>query len=206
MSIKDLSGLDYERIGRTVIQTLDRYGFVLTKSDWESLFIHLLDGNPIYQQMNSYERADFLRVTDSKYRGLRRRSAMWLEKPHKNDQQLLSKFLKDIITKMAEQLSDEELHFLVDDELDRRNLQKMLEKRTLPVDISLSGRNLVLKASDLSTMLKLIQDELPNELRSMLGKKEGQEKLDMFYKWAKTDGVHLLTDIAKKITFAILPL
>jgi len=73
-------------------------------------------------------------------------------------------FLKKCLFAYAECPEEKEIRIVVNDELERRNIQRSMERLTtatssgVPVDISLNDRSLVLKGSDLDRVINRLDD------------------------------------------------
>lgn len=138
-----------------------------------------------------------LRITDQKYRTLIKRAAIWLDDSANDvdDQALFEEFLEEVLEAYINAPEQNEIRLLVDDETRRRNIQRALERASaqskgIPVEISLTGRSLILRATDLERMLERVKHNpsLPADLRKRIKDKEGRELRMQVLKFAKTAG------------------
>lgn len=196
---------------------LDEYGFgVLSKADLEALMLHaLLQSSPTFQSADSYRRAEMLRITDQKYRALIKRAAIWLQNNTNevDDQTLFQEFLTEVLEAYISAPDEREIRLLVDDEIRRRNIQRALERASarskgIPVEISLTGRTLILRASDLESMLERVKcnKSLPAELRRLIKDKKGRElrsKVLHFGKASTKELAPLLASLMTKSVFGV---
>ena len=205
------------RFGEVFSSKLDEYGFgVLSKADLEALMLHaLLESSPTFQSADSYRRAEMLRITDQKYRALIKRTAIWLQENANDvdDQALFQEFLTEVLEAYISAPDEREIRLLVDDETRRRNIQRSLERAStrskgIPVEISLTGRSLILRAADLDSMLERVKDEasLPAALKQRIKDKKGQElrsKVLSFGKVSAKELAPLLAGLMTKSVFGI---
>ena len=83
-------------------------------------------------------------ITDSKLTGLRKRSGIWLDKERDSDDKILERFLGKCIQFYLKMPYESNIKVVINDEMDRRSIQKALEKLKnkgidgIPVDISLN--------------------------------------------------------------------
>ena len=196
--MKNLSDIDAEAFGRTIVDVLQRFGFgVLTKVDLEAALLHALyRSSASLSEADSYGRAEMLRLTDSRFRAIHRRAEMWLgDHELHHDGELLTKFLGDAISAFERDPSQPEVRILIDDDMQRRNLQRALERRaqgqaSIPVDLSVSGRSLVLKGSDLDQWiervlkqpLEIVDKNLLTAIKDKKGIDRRQAFLNLFQK------------------------
>lgn len=135
---------------------------MLGKADLEALMLHaMLLASESLRAADSYKRAEMLRITDHKYRTLIKRAAIWLDDSANDvdDQALFKEFLAEVLEAFINAPEQNEIRLLVDDETRRRNIQRALERASaqskgIPVEISLTGRTLILRATDLERMLE----------------------------------------------------
>lgn len=154
-----------ETFGKQLLATLSTHGFgVLGKADLEAALLHaLLQASPSFKVADSYQRAEMLRITDQKYRTISRRVGMWLDDASfkLTDQALFRDFLQEALKLYAQTPDEKEVRVVIDDEIKRRNMQRALERAALEgshivVEISLTGRSLVLRGSDLDRMIERV--------------------------------------------------
>lgn len=200
------SGLSPNRFGEVFASKLDEYGFgVLGKADLEALMLHaMLQASESLYAADSYGRAEMLRITDQKYRSLIKRAAIWLDDSAKDvgDHVLCEEFLAEVLEAYIDAPEQTEIRLLVDDEIRRRNIQRALERASaqskgVPVEISLTGRSLILRATDLERMLEKVKHNpsLPTDLRKLIKDKEGRELRMQVLKFSKTAGKTLLPQL-----------
>jgi len=154
-----------EQFGREIIRLLGQYGFgVLSKSDLEAVLLHCLQySSSSLGAGDSYAQAEMLRITDQKYRSLMRRAGMWIRDDHRaTDEHLFHDLLKTALAAYQECPEEKEVRVVIDDELLRRNTQRALERASrsragIAVEISLTGRSLILRGSDLDRMLERVK-------------------------------------------------
>ena len=157
-----------EIFGKQLLATLNTHGFgVLGKADLEAALLHaLLQASPSFKVADSYQRAEMLRITDQKYRTISRRTGMWLDDASfkSTDTALFGDFLKEALKLYAQTPDEKEVRLVIDDEIKRRNMQRALEREALKgshiaVEISMTGRSLVLRGSDLDRMIERVYSE-----------------------------------------------
>lgn len=190
--MKSLSDIDAKTFGNSILDVLRQYGFgVLTKSDLEAAILHALyRSSSQLATADSYGKAEILRLTDSRFRAIHRRTEMWLgDHERHHDKELLKEFLHNAIDAFKRDPSQPEVRILIDDDMQRRNLQRALERSaqgqgSIAVDLSVSGRSLVLKGSDLDQWIERILmqplEKLENTLLEAIKKKKGIDRRRAF--------------------------
>lgn len=173
--------------GKQLLATLNTHGFgVLGKADLEAALLHaLLQASPSFKVADSYQRAEMLRITDQKYRTISRRAGMWLDDASfkSTDTALFSDFLKEALKLYAQTPDEKEVRVVIDDEIRRRNMQRALEREALKgshiaVEISLTGRSLVLRGSDLDRMIERVYSNpsIDVDLKQAVKDKQSMER------------------------------
>jgi hypothetical protein len=191
--------LSCERFGVVFASKLEDYGFgVLGKVDLEALLLHaMLQASKSLNEADSYGRAEMLRITDQKYRTLIKRAAIWLDDSSKglDDHALFEEFLTEVLNAYVNAPEQTEIRLLVDDEIRRRNIQRALERASaqsngIPIEISLTGRSLILRATYLDSMLERVKysQSLPAALRKLIKDKQGRELRIKVLDFAKATG------------------
>ena len=190
--MKNLADIDAEAFGRTIVDVLQRFGFgVLTKADLEAALLHALyRSSASLLEADSYGRAEMLRLTDTRFRAIHRRAEMWLgDHEIHHDKELLTRFLVDAIGAYVRDPSQPEVRILIDDDIQRRNLQRALERReqgqaSIAVDLAVSGRSLILKGSDLDQwierVLKNPEGTVDKSLLTAIKDKKGVDRRQAF--------------------------
>lgn len=150
--------------GERFLHRLNRYGFgVVGKADLEAIiFEALIHSSPELKKADSFGRAELLRITDQRYRALSRRAGMWLADSNfktRSDAEIITAFLKQALSAYADDPKATEVRILIDDEIERRNVQRALEReqgerKAIPLEIGLTGRFLILRQSDLDRLIK----------------------------------------------------
>jgi hypothetical protein len=199
------------------LSKLGEYGFgILGKADLEALTLHsLIQSSRAFQSADSYGRAEMLRITDQRYRALIKRATIWLDESaqHGDDRGLFQEFLAEVLEAYIDAPEQTEIRLIVDDEARRRNIQRALERvstrsKGIPVEISLTGRSLILRGSDLDSMLERVKDNeaLPTELRRLIEGKKGRElrsKVLDFGKNATKELVPLLASLLAQMAVRV---
>lgn len=115
---------------------------------------------------------------------------------------LFEEFLAEVLEAYIDAPEQTEIRLLVDDEIRRRNIQRALERASaqskgVPVEISLTGRSLILRATDLERMLEKVKHNpsLPTDLRKLIKDKEGRELRMQVLKFSNTAGKTLLPQL-----------
>lgn len=163
MKIK-IEDIDPATFSSEVLNNLVKYGFgTLSKSDLEALlYFALIQSYPYLKKANAFEKADILRITDSKLLSIRKRSGIWLEENQKTDQEIFQSFLVNCINSYIQLPNEKEIRIVIDDEMEKRSIQKSLEKiknknfSGISVDISTNGRSLIIKQAYLNSALTII--------------------------------------------------
>ncbi len=181
------SDISAEIFGGRILRVLKTYGFgVLGKTDLEAALLHALQhSSKSFAAADSYERSEMLRITDQKYRTLSRRAGIWLgeESVKVTDPDLFAEFLSAAIRIYIQSPDEKEVCIVIDDEMKRRNMQRALERAaisglSIAVEISLTGRSLVLRGSDLDRMIERVSVEQRTEpgLKQAIKDKQGLER------------------------------
>jgi len=170
-----------------MLSVLNSYGFcTLGKADLEAALLHsLMQASRSLKAADSYERAEILHITDQKLRTLSRRGGMWLNavsaKP--SDHELFSEFLTKAIELYMSSPDEKEVRVVIDDEMKRRNMQRALDRAaisglSIAVEISLTGRSLILRGSDLDRMIDRLKsdNEIDQDLKNIINQKQGLER------------------------------
>ena len=156
-----LKDLDTQAFGHALHQILMQYGFgVLSKSDLEAALYHALcQASDTLETADSYQRAEILRLTDARFRAIHRRAVMWLNvSAFESDTVMLNTFLQKALDAYAKVPDDNEVKILIDDDIERRNIQPALERdasnfQGIAVELSLTGRALVLRGFELDSLI-----------------------------------------------------
>jgi hypothetical protein len=176
-----------EILGKRMLTVLKTYGLgILSKADLEAALLDaFVQASPSLRAADSYERAEMLRITDQKYRTLNRRAGMWLGENSTNitDHALFSEFLSEAIRLYAQSPDKKEVRVVIDDEMKRRNMQRALERAamsglSIAVEISLTGRSLVLRGTDLDRMIDRVNTEpsIETGLKQIIQDKQSFER------------------------------
>jgi len=192
----DISARD---IGEQILAILKTHGFgVLGKADLEAALLHaLLQASASFRKADSYERAEMLRITDQKYRTLSRRAGMWLDVDFAKttDHALFTEFLTEAIRFYAQSPEEKEVRIVIDDELKRRNMQRALERAaisglSIAVEISLTGRSLLLRGTDLDRMIERMNSEpsIDTGLKQAIKDKQSLERRRAALEFLKKSG------------------
>ena len=195
-----------ETFGKQLLAILNTHGFgVLGKADLEAALLHALqEASPSFKAADSYQRAEMLCITDQKYRTISRRAGMWLDDGSfkSTDQALFSDFLKEALKLYAQTPDEKEVRVVIDDEIKRRNMQRALEREALKgshiaVEISLTGRSLVLRGSDLDRMIEraLSVPEIDAGLKQAVASKQSQERRRAALSHFKRAGAKVLESV-----------
>lgn len=196
-----------ETFGSEVIRILKQYGFgVLGKSDLEAVLLRAIErSSPEFRRGDSYAHAEMLRITDQKYRSLSRRAGMWLGDDHGAlpDAVLFHDLLKRALVAYQDCPTEKEVRVVIDDELLRRNMQRALERASLrgssiAVEISLTGRSLVLRGSDLDRMIERIETSqaVGDELMALISVRDGRARRQSVLEFIKQGGEVVLSTVA----------
>jgi hypothetical protein len=178
-----------------VLNNLVKFGFgTLSKTDLEALlYFALIQSNQDLKKANAFEKADILRITDSKLLSLRKRSGVWLEENRESDQEIFQTFLIRSIQFYLQFPNESDIRIVIDDEMDKRSIQKTLERLNnhnisgISVDISTNGRSLIIKQSYLNSVLTLIAPELNDpQINQLLSAKKYVEFRDALTKYSST--------------------
>ncbi len=199
-----------EQFGKALLGTLQKYGFgTLGKVDIEvALLSALLESSETLENADSYGRAELLRVTDTKYRNLIRRAGAWLTygSSEADDTKLFQELLKQAISTYAEAPEDREVRILIDDEVRRRNFQRALERisskhNPISAEISLAGRSLVLKGSDLDRMIDRIDTSstIDETLKKALRVKNNIERRKLVLRMVKGSSEVILSSLVAAV-------
>ncbi len=192
-------------LGEAIRSRLEIFGFgVLSKSDLEVvLYDAMLQASPALRAMNSYYRAEALRISDTRYRVLERRRLIWLGETDKVDEQaLLSEILTMLLWEYSKLSQDGDVRLLVDDEGKRRAIQKTLERLQIAAEISLTGRFLIMRQKDLSRLVdELIArvDQSSPHLQKILEDYRSQGRTEMLKAGIKAMGEKLLGEALSSI-------
>jgi hypothetical protein len=157
------SDISAKIFGEQILTVLRITGFgILSKADLEALLLDaLIKASPSLKEADSYMRAEMLRITDQRYRTISRRAGMWLGEDSNNisDDDLFKEFLYEAIKLYIQSPEEKEVRIVIDDEIKRRNIQRALERAAISglcigLEISLTGRSLVLRGTDLDRMIE----------------------------------------------------
>lgn len=201
--------IQYEKFAHTMVTNLSKYGFgVLSKTDFEALTLYaLIESSSELATADSFLRAELLRITDQKYRTLSRRIGMWLQTQNYNDEEYYNKFLLQCIMMYVESSDVTEIRVVIDDEMERRNIQRSIERisgslgPSMGPDLSLNGRQLVLRGTDLDILIKraisagVIEEKVITHLKD----KKGIDRRKAFLELVK-QGIIELSKIVATIT------
>ncbi len=179
--------ISVEIFGERILSVLKSHGFgVLGKADLEAALLHAtIHSSKSFGAADSFRRAEMLRITDQKYRTLSRRAGIWLgeDLAEISDDALFSEFLSKAIRLYVQSPDEKEVRVVIDDELQRRNVQRALERAaisglSIAVEISLTGRSLILRGSDLDRMIgRLGSDQrIASGLKQVIQDKQGVER------------------------------
>lgn len=157
----------------------------------------LLQASQSLKAADSYEHAEILHITDQKLRTLSRRGGMWLNamsaKP--SDHELFSEFPTKAIELYMSSPDEKEVRVVIDDEMKRRNIQRALERAaisrlSIAVIISLTGRSLILRGSDLDRMIDRLKpdNKIDKELKDIINQKQGLERRKNILEFLKKAG------------------
>ena len=202
--------LDELTLGAAIRSRLEIFGFgVLGKADLEVIIYDaMLQASPTLRAMNSYDRAEILRISDARYRALERRRLMWLGEPGKLDEQaLLTEILTMLLWEYSKLSQDSDVRLLVDDEGKRRAIQKTLEHFSIATEISLTGRFLIMRQKDLSRLLDelIMREDITNsEFRKVLSDYRSQGRTELLKKGIKAIGEKLLGEGLSSIVSAMI--
>jgi hypothetical protein len=195
-----------EVFGEQLLSILKTYGFgVLAKSDLEAALLHAIAcASESYSHADSFARAEMLRITDQKYRAMSRRAGMWLDKEdlHQTDEVLFQEFLFQAIKAYWQCPDEKEIRIVIDDEIKRRNMQRALERAaikglSIALDISLTGRCLVFRGTDLDRMIDRVtaSDKVDPELKQVINEKHGIDRRKTALNFLKNTGAKLFVAI-----------
>ena len=170
-----------------MLSVLKSHGFgVLGKADLEAALLHAtIRSSKLFETADSFRHAEMLRITDQKYRTLSRRAGMWLGEnlDEISDDGLFSESLSKAIKLFVQSPDEKEVRVVIHDELQRRNVQRALERAaisgfSIAVEISLTGRSLVLRSSDLDRMIARLSSErrIESGLKQVIQGKQGVER------------------------------
>lgn len=176
-----------EIFGEQMLAVLNTYGFgILGKADIEAALLDaFVQASETLRAADSYERGEMLRITDQKYRTLSRRAGMWLgeNSTQITDHALFSEFLSEAIRLYTQSPDEREVRVVIDDEMKRRNMQRALERAAMSglyiaVEISLTGRSLVLRGTDLDRMIDRVSAEpsIETGLKQIIQGKQSLER------------------------------
>jgi len=182
---------------------------VLGKADLEVIIYDaMLQASPTLRAMNSYDRAEVLRISDARYRALERRHLMWLGEPGKLDEQaLLTEILTMLLWEYSKLSQDSDVRLLVDDEGKRRAIQKTLEHFSIAAEISLTGRFLIMRQKDLSRLLGelIMREDITNsEFRKVLSDYRLQGRTELLKEGIKAIGKNLLGEGLSGVVSAMI--
>ena len=161
-----------EIFGQRLLDVLRRHGFgVLGKPQLEAaIFYALKEASSEFRGADAFTRAELPQTPDSSYRSLNRRASMWLSTPDSRTSQekILAECLEKLIQDYALHPSSKTIRLLFDNDVKLRNCQAVLERidrlgRDIKLDLSISGRHLVLKSHDLDRLIQLISQVGGNE-------------------------------------------
>lgn len=199
--------IQQEKFASTLLSNLSKYGFgVLSKTDFEALTLHaLIESSSELADADSYRRAELLRITDQKYRNLSRRIGMWLQPQVENDVNTYNRFLEQSIALYAESPDANDIRIVIDDEMERRNIQRSIERissksgASIGADISLNGRQLVLRGSDLDLLITRANKAgvLAEGVNTILNERKGVERRKAFLELAKKGVIEITKLIAQ---------
>lgn len=195
--------IDPEILGQRMLNVLQNYGFgVLGKSDLEAALLDsLLHASPSMRAADSYGRAEMLRITDQKYRTVIRRADLWLSEGSTavSDPALFAEFLSKAIQLYAQNPDEKDVRVVIDDEMTRRNVQRALERAVISglkisLDISLTGRSLILRGTDLDRMIDRVgpDSEIDPSLRKIIQEKKDMERRKAVLEFLKKAGAIVL--------------
>ena len=194
--------IDKTIFGETLVNIFNQYGFgTLGKVDLEAALLYaLLQSSNLMRSADSSARADMLRITDAKYRSLSLRAGIWLsmDKDNQDDVKLYQDFLKRAVQEYIETPEEREVKILIDDELERRNIQRALERPQhsgvrVPVEMSMTKRCLILRGVDLDRMIdRLNPDHCPSDLKEALASRKGVDRRKAVLSGLKKGGAKLV--------------
>jgi len=118
------------------------------------------------------------------------------------DEELFHDLLKRALVAYQGCPTEKEVRVVIDDELLRRNMQRALERAylrgsSIAVEISLTGRSLVLRGSDLDRMIERakISDVVDAELKRILTAKNGLDRRRAVFEWIRAGGDAVLNAV-----------
>lgn len=203
MKLKQLpDDISAEVFGVQMLGVLNSYGFgTLGKADLEAALLHaMMQASQSLKAADSYGRAEMLHITDQKYRTLSRRGGMWLNDAtaKQSDYELFTEFLTKAIELYLSSPDEKEVRVVIDDEMKRRNMQRALERATsnglsIAVEISLTGRSLVLRGSDLDRMIDRLKSDIKIDqgLKNIINQKQGLERRKNILEFLKNAGTKM---------------
>ena len=173
------------------------------------LFDSLVHGSKELREADSFRRVELLRITDQRYRALSRRAGMWLAETRPEaavDADIIEAFLKQALLAYANNPDASEVRILIDEEIQRRNVQRALERKQgaqqgIAVEIGLTGRFLVLRKADLDRKIESIDKTkiASPELRVALKKKQGIERRKALLRCVKSAAPLLLGELVRAL-------
>lgn len=192
--------------GREFLAILDEYGFgVLGRAEIEALIFHALKlSSESLADADSFQRAEILRITDQKCASVSRRAAMWLsaDDAHRDNQALVN-CIGRALQAYSKAPDEKELRIVLDDELERRNIVKELERVNLkdgaiPIAVKVSGRHLILRGTDVDQMIERAEriGELPPAIKTQIAGKKGLDRRRALLKTLSTAGNAVVTSVA----------
>lgn len=201
-----------EVFGAQMLSILHSYGFgTLGKADLEAALLHaMMQASQSLKAADSYDRAEMLHITDQKLRTLSRRGGMWLNDASnkQSDHELFSEFLTRAIELYMSSPDEKEVRVVIDDEMKRRNMQRALERASISglsiaVEISLTGRSLVLRGSDLDRMIDRLKSDskIDQGLKDIINQKQGLERRKNIFEFLKKAG----SKVTESLVAVLLP-
>lgn len=115
---------------------------------------------------------------------------------------MFSDFLKEALKLYAQTPDEKEVRVVIDDEIKRRNMQRALERAALAgsyiaVEISLTGRSLVLRGSDLDRMIERVfsNPSVDTGLKQVIKDKQSMERRRAVFDFLKKSSAKVFEDV-----------